>query len=202
MASYLTETGLTKLVTKVKGLFASHTNNKDNPHKVTKTQLGLDNTENKSSQMIRDEITFENVISSLGFTPQPNVANTADVDGFVTKGKNYPNKVWKTDEKGNPAWREDTTVEVDTSLSIESSNPVENQVITAEFNNKVPTTRTINEKTLSNDIVLTSEDIGADIAGSAQTAYDNAVIYIDDKEQITTSEPTNQKIGNYWLLEY
>ena len=32
MASYLTETGLNTLVTKIKGLFASHTTNTSNPH--------------------------------------------------------------------------------------------------------------------------------------------------------------------------
>ena len=124
MANYLTETGLTKLVTKIKGMFYAHTSNTSNPHKVTKTQLGLDNTENKSSQMIRSELTTEDVVNALSFTPQPNVANSAGTDGYVTKGEEFPNMVWKTDENGNPAWRTDSTVEVDSALSNCDTNDI------------------------------------------------------------------------------
>lgn len=76
MASYLTETGLNTLVTKIKGLFASHTTNTSNPHEVTKTQLGLGSVENKSSETIRNEITSENIISALGYTPSSETDNS------------------------------------------------------------------------------------------------------------------------------
>ena len=76
MASYLTEAGLNTLVTKIKGLFASHTTNTSNPHEVTKTQLGLGSVENKSSETIRNEITSENIISALGYTPSSETDNS------------------------------------------------------------------------------------------------------------------------------
>ena len=44
----------------------AHISSKSNPHGVTKTQLGLGNVENKSSETIRSEITKENVTSVLG----------------------------------------------------------------------------------------------------------------------------------------
>ena len=47
----------------------SHTGNKSNPHGVTKTQIGLGNVENKSSETIRSEITSANVTNALGFIP-------------------------------------------------------------------------------------------------------------------------------------
>ena len=47
----------------------THTNNKSNPHEVTKSQVGLSNVENKSSVAIRSEITKENVTTALGYTP-------------------------------------------------------------------------------------------------------------------------------------
>lgn len=47
----------------------THTNNKLNPHGVTKSQIGLGNVENKSSATIRSEITSANVTTALGYTP-------------------------------------------------------------------------------------------------------------------------------------
>ena len=40
-----------------------------NPHNVTKSDLGLENVENKSSAVIRGELTKDNVTSALGYTP-------------------------------------------------------------------------------------------------------------------------------------
>ena len=48
---------------------AAHANNQNNPHNVTKAQVGLGNVENKSSATIRGEITKANVTNALGFTP-------------------------------------------------------------------------------------------------------------------------------------
>ena len=47
----------------------AHINNKNNPHQVTKSQIGLENVENKSSTTIRDEITKSNITTALGYTP-------------------------------------------------------------------------------------------------------------------------------------
>lgn len=60
-----------------------------NPHKVTKEDLGLNKVENKSSEMIRREITKDDVITSLGFTPVNKITGsdattvTEDEDGNV-----------------------------------------------------------------------------------------------------------------------
>ena len=48
---------------------STHISNKNNPHGVTKSQIGLNNVENKSSSTIRDEITKDNVTKALGYTP-------------------------------------------------------------------------------------------------------------------------------------
>lgn len=43
-----------------------------NPHGTTKNDIGLGNVENKSSATIREELTKENVITALGYTPTTN----------------------------------------------------------------------------------------------------------------------------------
>lgn len=53
----------------VKQLVNAHTSDTDNPHKVSKTQIGLGNVENKNSATIRGEITSANVTAALGYTP-------------------------------------------------------------------------------------------------------------------------------------
>ena len=54
----------------------AHLNDTDNPHNVTKSQLGLGDVENKTSEMIRAELTKENVTSALGYTPTSSVSFT------------------------------------------------------------------------------------------------------------------------------
>lgn len=47
----------------------SHIGNTSNPHSVTKSQVGLGSVENKSSATIRSELTKQNVVDALGYTP-------------------------------------------------------------------------------------------------------------------------------------
>lgn len=57
----------------------SHVKNYDNPHKVTKSQLGLDKVENKSAETILSEMTKANVTKALGYTP-----SESDLCPYVT----------------------------------------------------------------------------------------------------------------------
>ena len=58
-----------KLISSIDNKYNSHILNKSNPHKVTKEQIGLSNVENKSSATIRSELTKENIVDGLGYTP-------------------------------------------------------------------------------------------------------------------------------------
>ena len=57
-----------KIAKAIKSLI-SHIGDVANPHKVTKSQVGLGNVENKTSEAIRSEITSANVTNALGYTP-------------------------------------------------------------------------------------------------------------------------------------
>ena len=50
-----------------------------NPHGVTKSDVGLGNVENKSSETIRSEITSSNVTNALGYTP----TKQSDIDDAI-----------------------------------------------------------------------------------------------------------------------
>lgn len=54
----------------------NHSTSTGNPHKTTKTDLGLGNVENKSSATIRGELTSANVTTALGYTPPKTDTNT------------------------------------------------------------------------------------------------------------------------------
>lgn len=49
--------------------FIAHAENTENPHAVTKEQIGLSDVENKNSETIRGELTTKNVTDALGHTP-------------------------------------------------------------------------------------------------------------------------------------
>lgn len=68
---------------------------------------------------------------------------------------------------------------VDSALSDTSENPVQNKVIKAELDKKVPTSRTVNGKALSTDISLSATDVGADASGSSAQALKDAKQYTD-----------------------
>lgn len=86
-----------------------HISNKDNPHAVTKSQVGLSNVENKSGATIRSEMTKDEVVEALGYTPPETSIGythpdsgvaagtyrsvTVDAQGHVTAGSN-PALTW------------------------------------------------------------------------------------------------------------
>ena len=89
---------------------------------------------------------------------------------------------------------------VDTQIS-GKANTSHNHSITnitnlqSELNNKVPTSRTINGKTLNQNITITANDIGADPAGSAESALETAKEYVRTTIE-TTVDDLNTTIGS------
>lgn len=67
----------------------------------------------------------------------------------------------------------------DSSLSSTSTNALQNKTVTSSLNSKVPTSRTINGKALTNNITLNATDVQADPSGSASSALASAKTYAD-----------------------
>lgn len=97
----------------------NHILNKENPHEITKEQIGLSNVENKSSETIRSEITSDDVTNALGFIPGEGGGNysiaTDSVAGLVKSGADI-----NVDTNGNVTIKDNShlhTVENITGLS-------------------------------------------------------------------------------------
>ena len=56
-----------------------------NPHGITKSTIGLDNVENKSSSTILSELTQNNVTTALGYVPS--MSDLSNVDNTTFKAK-------------------------------------------------------------------------------------------------------------------
>lgn len=70
---------------------------------------------------------------------------------------------------------------IDNTLSNTSINPVQNMIISAALDGKVPVTRTVNGKALSGNITISASDVGADVNGAASNALASANAYTDSK---------------------
>lgn len=121
------------------------------------------------------------VVGDAGNVPLIVIQNTPPTSatvGFVnqmifdtTGGVMY---ICTDDTGGTYTWR-GTGVTVDSALSSSSTNPVQNKVVYQALADKVPTSRTINNKELTSDITLAALDVGAvptgrTINGNALTA--------------------------------
>ena len=109
-------------------------------HSHTKSDVGLGNVDNtadadKSVKYATSAGTATNATNASkvnGHTVNADVpsnakftdtntwtANTVNTDGYVDAGEGYPNKVWKTNEYGIPAWRnDDNTTYEDATISL------------------------------------------------------------------------------------
>lgn len=156
-----------------------------------------------SSSTRKVNITVPTKTSDL--TNDSNFATTTDLDAKVDKvtGKGLSTNDYTTTEKDKLAAIEDgaNKTVVDTALNSTSTNPVQNKVINTKINSmqsdidsKVPSTRTVNGKALTDDITLSASDVGAlpsttqipSIDGLATETYvDNKVAGIVDSAPAT-----------------
>lgn len=132
-----------------------------NPHNVTKSDVGLSEVENKSSETIRSEITKENVTDALGYTPSKQDTVYEHPTSGVTPG----------------TYR---SVTVDTNGHVtDGTNPT---VAVTEGG-----TGATDPATARTNLEITPENIGADPEGSADEALSEAKTYADTQDATTLS---------------
>lgn len=87
------------------------------------------------------------------------VANVLNNKVDKVDGKQLSTNDYTTEEKNKLAGLQNTTV--DSTLSSSSTNPVQNKIVNTALAEKVPITRTINNKVLSSNITLSAADVSA-----------------------------------------
>ncbi len=157
----------------------------------TKSEVGLGNVENKSSATIRGELTKDNVITALGYTPP--TTDTKYTHPTTSGNKHIPSggssgQILRWSADGTAAWGADNnttytfaTGDANGQIKVTPSGGTAQNVLVkglgsaaytastayataaqgTKADNAVPTSRTINGKALTSNITLSASDVGA-----------------------------------------
>ena len=168
----------------IRGLITTHTTNTSNPHNVTKSQLGLENVENKSSATIRGELTKENVVNALGYTPGTSNSDTT----YDIADNNNPGLV----KSGG-----DVTVETDGTMSVNDNSHKHTVSNISDFPTSMPASDVKDWAKADDKPTYTASEVGADVAGAAATALADAKSYTDSEvaRLVNTAPETMDTIG-------
>lgn len=154
----------------------NHKNNKENPHEVTASQLGLGKVENKSSEDIRNEITKENVTTALGY--EPYTRNEVD------------NKLSALETKID--WKE--SVETYNDIKITYPDPEDGWTVNVKDTNY--TWRYNGEEWVSisaNSIPKATNELDGLLSKEDHEKYDSAIKKIDSVKSSNDFSPNNIK---------
>ncbi len=178
-----------------------------NPHGTTKSDVGLSNVENKSSATIRGELTKENVITALGYTPSTTNTTyevaTSSTLGLIKSGTDIT-----VDSSGNVSVNDDSHNHVISNIDglqtaldgkASSSHTHSSYVNQNAFSNIKVGSVTISADTVTdtitlvagNNITLTSDEANDKITISS-SGSGNGIIY-------SGNEPTNATENMTWI---
>lgn len=91
-----------------------------------------------------------------------------------------------------------TDYTIDSTLSSTSTNPIQNNVIKASLDERVPNTRTVNGKALSTDITLSASDVSSYTKTEIDSKIDEAKSYTDTKtSDLASTTVVDNKISTH-----
>lgn len=134
-------------VSGVQTSLTTHINDKENPHKVTKTQVGLGNVDNIKQWSANNHPT---TLSGYGIT---DAATSSQLSALTTRVSTNEDNIAMAESDIEGLQGDVGTLKTDMTT-------VKGAVTTLQ-NTYVPNTRKINGKALSADVTLTAEDVGA-----------------------------------------
>ena len=166
--------------TKLDGI-ASGANNYTHPSYTQRSSGLYKITVNNQGHVTAATAVTKNDITALGIPAQDTnttyTVATTSKDGLMSSED-------KTKLDGIASGANKTVV--DSSLSSSSTNPVQNKVINSALAGKVPTSRTVNGKALTNNITLTASDVSA--IPSSQKGTAGGVASLDSSGFILSSQ--------------
>ena len=194
-------TANTSLINQTSADLASHKNDKNNPHEVTKEQIGLDKVDNTSDldkplstaaqnaitniQSTVDEqiSTINNKISSI----EGQVADKVDKEtGKGLSSNDFTDELKQKLENLNPGG---SGVTVDAELSATSENPVQNKVIYTALEGKVNVDG--NKVLSSNDFTDAEKEKLSGIAPNATEVIVDRLLDKDSENAVSNKAVTN-----------
>lgn len=185
----------------------SHTSNTSNPHSVTKSQVGLENVENKSSATIREELTKENVTTALGYTP-PTTDTTYSVvsttaDGLAPKRDGSTTKflrgdgTWAVPPDTNTTYSLNSFGITVTATELNYCDGVTSNIQT-QLNGKAASSHTHSYLSLTGGVLTGNLGLGANslIVGGATLSYNQTSNILDiAKTSGNTASAIGVKLG-------
>jgi len=166
----------------------NHLNNKDNPHEVTKTQIGLGDVDNKSSETIRSEITSLNVTTALGFTP----ANATDVTSLSNTINGYGTAATKT-----------ATTSIDASNASDNKLPTEKAVKTFVENKVAASVQYLGTVSAASGVTSQSTAgygdfvrVSTEFTFNSETAHVGDIIYLNSNTSGAYSTASNWVVAH------
>ena len=114
----------------------THLNNKENPHGVTKKQIGLENVENKSSESIRSDLTVENIETALNYKP----VSPTDFENYkslLNGSLEGVGKIQMTSGKYKRMFFAEDLVKTDSSGKATTNNSIKDKIEASEANGEI-----------------------------------------------------------------
>ena len=194
-------TANTSLINQTSADLTSHKNDKNNPHEVTKEQIGLDKVDNTSDLEKPLSTAAQNAITNIQSTVDEQIStiNTkissieGQVAGKVDKenGKGLSSNDFTDELKDklvnlNPGG---SAITVDAELSATSENPVQNKVIYTALENKVNVDG--NKVLSSNDFTDAEKEKLSGIAPNATKVIVDKLLDKDSDNAISNKAVTN-----------